>query len=533
MFIKKNPNVTKISEVVSENTGLSIKEFLNPVSNPDVRNLKEGVELLKSFRKKPVKIVADYDVDGVCGLSILDLGLQLYGIQAITRIPYRFSEGYGLSESIIDEIGEPGALLLTVDNGITAVEAIEKAKKIGMTVIVIDHHLPIIAEGSIKLPAADIIIDPNAYEEESYKDYCGAGLAYRFIKELLPNEDLSDLLVLASLATVCDIMNLTGANHWLVKEGLRLINQGKGTKGLRALIQNEKKEGIITEKDFGFLFGPIINASGRLEDEGATRSFNLVHENKNDPTTQAQLYFRALKMHAINEERKKIVKDALKDLNFTEKNVVLYDPDLCEGIVGLVASNLCERTKSPAIVFTKSENGLLKGSGRSIKQIHLKNVLDEMQPLIEKYGGHAGAAGVTIKEENLEKFRETFKKICVLPEEKDDVYYDLELDLFDLQDTYQELTKYAPYGKGNPNISYYVKLKNFSETFVGEEKNHLQIVMTLPTDETISFIGFNLREKFEELGKPKSITCVGTLEKKNYQGKESYSFQMIDIESGE
>ena len=225
MFLKKDDAI-ELKEVIERNTGISIDELQHESRFPKIINIKEGVSLVYKFIKenpdKKIYCVGDYDVDGVSASSIIDWGFQKLGKEITIRIPKRLSEGYGLSAKIIDEF-EDGGLVITVDNGITAIPAIEKAKSRGMTVIVIDHHLP---GRNPELPPADIIIDPHIYAESEYKPLCGAALAYYFVKEMFPDAKLIPLLVLASIATVTDVMPLTGVNRTLVKDGINALNKG-------------------------------------------------------------------------------------------------------------------------------------------------------------------------------------------------------------------------------------------------------------------------------------------------------------------
>ena len=218
----KNFSLT-VREFIEKTHGKDADNFLHPEKNPEIPQLKEAVQYFKRCAEAhmPVTIIGDYDADGIMASTIMKIGLSRYGVDAKVRIPRRFSEGYGLSEKIIDEIKE--GLVITVDNGIAAITAIRKAKEKGLSVIVTDHHLPKKEEGKVSLPPADHIIDPWAYLDAEYTGYCGAGIAYRFIKELLLGQNTDDLKVLAAIATVADVMDITGANWVLVKEGLDIL----------------------------------------------------------------------------------------------------------------------------------------------------------------------------------------------------------------------------------------------------------------------------------------------------------------------
>ena len=214
----KNFSLT-VREFIEKTHGKDADQFLHPEKNPEIPQLKEAVQFFKRCTEAhmPVTIIGDYDCDGIMASTIMKIGFARYGVDAKVRIPRRFTEGYGLSEKIIDEI-ESG-LIVTVDNGIAAIPAIKKAKAKGLSVIVTDHHLPKEDNGKEILPPADHIVDPWVYPDAGYTGYCGAGTAYRFIQELLPGQNTDDLKVLAAIATVADVMDITGANWSLVKEG--------------------------------------------------------------------------------------------------------------------------------------------------------------------------------------------------------------------------------------------------------------------------------------------------------------------------
>lgn len=273
MEFNKRTNAKTLAQVIENRTGMTVDAFLHPDPEPYLYGLRESVAFLKQTVGSItcIYIFADYDCDGIMSGIILYLSIQEYvkDIPVQIRFPRRFSEGYGISEKAVDEIPD-GSLLLTVDNGITAVTPIQKAKEKGVRVIILDHHLA----GDI-LPDADWIVDPHTETNSAFQDYCGAGLAYRFAKELLPKDHplLDKLLVFAGIATVADMVPLLGANRYLVQKSLEYINAGIGTDGLRALLRilNVRH---ITEETYGFLIGPICNASGRILDNGAKDVFH-------------------------------------------------------------------------------------------------------------------------------------------------------------------------------------------------------------------------------------------------------------------
>ena len=304
LYVKRN-DFKSIKEVVEYNTGMSAEEFTVDVRDGFIKNLDNAVKFAKEFLKtnstSKITIVGDYDCDGIMATGIMAIAFRLYGVEVETRLPKRFSEGYGLSEKIIDEIDE--GLIITVDNGIAAVKAIEKAKKKGLSVIIIDHHLPLsyTIDGNKKiiLPDADVIVDPAAEDESDFSNYCGAALAYHFARKLLPDMKLKNLLVLASIATVADVMPLVGPNRTMVKDGLKYINQGVSVPGLKALLENIELTNV-QESDYGFKLGPLFNAPSRMYDNGADKALALISSDYDNP----RIKHRAAFLVKTNELRK-------------------------------------------------------------------------------------------------------------------------------------------------------------------------------------------------------------------------------------
>lgn len=515
MFKSNQQNFENIKEVIEFNTKMSIDEFLHPEEMPYIHNLEKAVKCLVKNANRQVTIVGDYDVDGICATAIIYWGLRAYGLFPKTRLPHRFSEGYGLSEKIIDEI--PDGLVITVDNGIAAFKAIEKAKEKGLTVIVTDHHLaPCDSNKNRVIPNADVIVDPNAEDITKYKEYCGAGIAFRFVQELLKdkNVNLDDLLVMASIATVCDVMKLVGANRMLVKKGLDAINSGRGLPGLLGLLKQMNLTEHITEEDYGYRIGPTINAAGRLLDNGSEQVLKVFKMGKDNPYLESGSKF----LLSLNEERKERVKNWLPIVDRLangSRPIVVYHPEIEEGIIGILAAELTEKYQCPSIVFTKMENGNLKGSGRSIEGIHLKNVLDEIQDMILGYGGHEGAAGLSIACGTLSSFKDAFvKAVGKLPEMQEDEQYDLEIKLNQnsLEEIMRELNLFAPFGVGNPKPVFKLTFSVSNYKRIGDGKSFYM------RGKILSLMGFDLAAKYEEMNCPQIINCIGTLRENWYKG---------------
>lgn len=529
MFIKRD-NAETIAEVVTRNTGVEASEFIKEEKMLYIYNLEEAAEFIKNYIESnpdcPVSIVGDYDSDGINGTCVLYWAFRALGIKPYLRLPHRFTEGFGLNVNIIDEI-ESG-LLVTVDNGVAAYDAIKKAKDKGLAVVVIDHHLaPVDENGNQKLPPADIIVDPSIEDISEFHSYCGGALAYRLAKELHPDKMLRELEVLASIATVTDVMPLVRENRAIVREGLEHINNGFMLPGLKALYQELSLNKPINEDTYGFNIGPCFNASGRLYDDGAERVLSLLVAGKTSPETM----HKAQEIIRTNERRKDIVREdmkvALSKVTDT-RPIVVVDENFGEGIVGIIAGRLTEEFNCPSIVFTKGHTeGILKGSGRSIEGYNLKEILDRVaaRGLVYKFGGHAGAVGVSIEAKNLEAFTKAFvEETGELPVKTDDVYYDLELDFDTLDETMEDLDKYAPYGEGNARPVFHLTYECDGIGKKIADGSHFYV-----KDSYMSVMGFGLAEKWESLGCPTKMEMVGYISESEWNGKISRKFELVDF----
>ena len=357
---QKDKKLKTIKDVVLHNTKQTEKEFFNKKKNY-IDQTKEAASMIKHFIEEgeQITIFGDYDVDGITSSGVLDLAITGLGGLTDVIFPKRFSEGFGISEKAVEKIND--GLLITVDNGIAGVEAIRKAKEKGITVIITDHHQP--NDDGI-FPPADIIINPNAIEGScDFNGFCGAGIAYKLSEELLGEGHplLKRLVSLAAIGTIADVMDLVGENRLIVIEGLKELNKRHSDfMGIDALIEVLELESI-NATTVGFKIGPIINAVGRLYDDGAKDAFELLK--CKDRTEAANLANRLI---TINENRKDIVnkwkKIADEKLNVKNEPIIIaYLPGVPEGIVGILAGRLKEEYDRPTIVFSDAEEkGILK-----------------------------------------------------------------------------------------------------------------------------------------------------------------------------
>ena len=327
MSWKKRGKARNITEVIKEISHLTLEEVSNPVSIPSssIMGMEEAADILLQaiYENKPITIVGDYDADGITSTAILWHVLRYLGVTARTRLPKRYSEGYGLSMRVVEEI--KSGVVITVDNGISALEQIKAAKEKGLTVIVLDHHLP----GS-ELPEADIVVDPHiAPDQSGFSDYCGAGLACKMAQLLIDDDEfLKKMKALAAIGTVADVMPLVKDNRIIVKEGLNCINQHNLPVGLLALI-NAVGIRRVDEQTIGFTIGPLLNAPGRLHDDGAMQSLEILITED-----YAEAESKAFSLIETNNLRKDLLKKGMERAHEIIRNerkenvnpICIYDP---------------------------------------------------------------------------------------------------------------------------------------------------------------------------------------------------------------
>lgn len=445
-----------------------------------INGLQDVAKYILANKKRHFFIIGDYDVDGVMSTGIMMKVLGYHGIDAEYYIPHRFTDGYGANPKIIDLVPE-NSVVIMVDNGIVAFPATEAAVGKHCDVIIIDHHLGA-EDGSF--PPAKFIIDPNAIENQcEFTHYCGAGLSYKLAEELkIPDDLLEECSALAAYATVADVVPLTGEN-WLIASNL---DKGYCNIGLNALLKLFKVEDPSSD-DAGFKICPAINAPGRLIDDGATRSLQLILE---DDPEEAEI--KAKKLKDLNEDRKMLVEMSMRKAEkILERDgfdrVIAFVSDIPSGIVGIVAGKLAEKYRVPAFVFSDAGEGVIKGSARTYGDNHLKKLLDKCSSLLLKYGGHAAAAGLSMNAENIDEFRRVMAENVKEPLEEDILYYDGEIDSETFLDTIEELDKAAPYGEGNPPFIFKASLT------INEKKPYVQMgkYLKLVTDEKIDVLCFD------------------------------------------
>lgn len=449
--------------------------------------LKDGEKTAQILKEKitegkKIRIIGDYDVDGVVATYIFMEALSDCGAEVDFRIPERIRDGYGLNSRLIEEAEADGVnTILTCDNGIAAVKQVDFAKECGMTVLITDHH-----ELQEQLPKADALVNPKQKDcAYPYKGLCGAAVAYKVAKLLYKaceklEEEAEKFIAFAAIATVCDVMELTGENRTIVSLGLSALKKSTHC-GIRALCEANgiEMEELDTYR-LGFILGPCINATGRLQT--AVRGVELL---LTEDEKEAKIIAQELKK--LNDIRKELTAKGVQEaVEIVEKNkeldkvLVVFLPDCHESLAGIIAGRLRERYNRPTIVLTKAENGL-KGSGRSIEQYSMFEKLTECREFLTQYGGHPMAAGLSLTEDNYLPLAQKLNESCGLTEE--DLTLKISIDAilalsglsFSLV---EELTKLEPYGKGNEKPVFAERgLKILQMKAIGKERKMFRFLV--------------------------------------------------------
>lgn len=456
-----------------------------------MKDMNLAIEILreKIAEEKKIRIIGDYDIDGINATYILLEGLEHLGAQVDSDIPDRMLDGYGLNADLIDRAYKSGVdTIITCDNGIAAADAIAYGKELGMTIIVTDHHeVPfeeIDGRKRYVLPPADAVIDPKREEcEYPFQGLCGAAVAYKLIEtfyEVLGKDvdDMDYLIENVAIATVGDVMDLVDENRIFVKEGLEMLKRTKNL-GLKALIEcTEIEPSRLSAYHIGFVLGPCLNASGRLDT--AKRALHLLRAKDK---READILAGDLK--ALNDSRKDMTKVAVEQaLELIETTplqnddvLVVYLPECHESLAGIVAGRIREKYYKPVFVLTDGEGGV-KGSGRSIETYHMYEELNRCKELLTKYGGHAMAAGLSMKKESVEPFRKMLNERCSLT--KDDltekVLIDMIMPLQCVTESFvAELENLEPFGKGNTKPVFALRnVQLVTAKILGRNKNVLK-----------------------------------------------------------
>ena len=517
-----------LSELVSRlivNRNIISDEMIRSYINPDfdkfheareMKDLEKSVDILREKIKaqNKIRIVGDYDVDGVISIYILYSALKRCNANVDYEIPDRIKDGYGINMNIIKQAKEDGVdTILTCDNGISAIDQIKYAKELGITVIVTDHHdIPFVEKENnvrefISL-SADAVVNPKQSEcNYKFKQLCGAGVAFKLVEILyetfnIDKKECYKFIEFLAIATVCDVVDLVDENRIFVKKGLELINSTTNL-GLQELIREcELTEKTLSVYHLGFIIGPCINASGRLD--SAKRGLELLLSDDEEEAVRL-----AKELVKLNEDRKdmtmKGVETAVEIIEksgmINDKVFVIYIPDIHESLAGIIAGRIKEKYNVPTLVITKAEHGV-KGSGRSIEEYNMFEELIKCKDLLEKFGGHPMAAGFSLKEENIDEFRRRLNENTILKDEdllrKVTIDSVLPLDAISY-DVINDLERLEPFGKSNSKPLFAEKNINLLKaTILGKNRNVLKLKLKTRMNKALDAIYFGDIEKFEE-----------------------------------
>ena len=518
----------------------SPEQFHDPLLLNDMEAAVETI-LASIYAGEQIYVYGDYDADGICATSIVfDFLYRELKAKILPHIPSRFEEGYGLNDNALAELVEKGAkLIITVDCGISNGELIAKYSRVGVKFIVTDHHTVPADRSGLELAKA--IIHPQLSPNYPFSDLCGTAVAWKLIVALrrrsqetglIGSFDADKYLDLVALATNCDIMPLKGENRTIVALGLKRVNS-KPNPGLKALLEVAQIYEPIAAYHFGYVLGPRLNASGRVEN--ALSAVKLL--TSQDSATQRQL---AQKLDDLNKLRQKLTSELLLNAekqvqeNLDNKLYFVHGEEWPEGIVGLVAGKLTEKYSRPVLVAS-IKNGVVVGSARSIVKFNITEAISTQAHLLSKYGGHAQAAGYTLDHAHLDEFKAGLVEIANTQLSDLDLQADLIIDakvsLADIdKKSIAEMQKLEPFGFGNRTPTLAVQsLQIISKNTVGKEAKHLKLRLKDKSGKEISCIGFGLGEYLDKLGDNVIIDIAGNPELNEWNGNKSVQFKLRDI----
>ena len=506
-----------------------------------MKDMDKAIDILleKIREEKKIRVIGDYDIDGINATYVLLEGLKYLGADVDIDIPDRMKDGYGLNKHLIDRaFDEDVDTIITCDNGIAASAEIAYGKLLGMTIIVTDHHeVPYEEKEEGKcyiLPNADAVIDPKQEEcMYPFKGLCGAAVAYKLVEALVGAagadiDDVDYLMENVAIATVGDVMDLVDENRIFVKQGLEMLKRTKNL-GLKALIECTGVDVThLSAYHIGFVLGPCLNASGRLDT--AKRALELLNAK-----TRREADVLAGDLKALNDNRKDMtlvaVKQAIEMIETSslkdDKVLVVYLPECHESLAGIVAGRIRERYYKPCFVLTKTEDGV-KGSGRSIEAYHMYEALNECKDLLSKFGGHKLAAGLSLEEENVEIFREKLNGKATLTEEDliAKVSIDMQLPLQYVNERLvEEISYLEPFGKGNAKPIFVEKqIEIINARKLGKNQNVLKMQVRDAQGTAVEAMYFGDVEVFEQYlkersGRPLSFTYYPTVNE--YMGRKT------------
>ena len=537
---KRNEKINSLEEYICNNLNLKDISELDARKNFTINaNIVEDIKVLLEAHKNNGKIyvVGDYDVDGIMSLSELEMiFVSLKITNYVMRTPKRITEGYGLSRAIVNEIlaDKDISLVILADNGITAIDAVKEFRDNDIDVVIIDHHLR--SKDGI-VPNANVILNPMAFGDNNanFHNYCTAGLVFKLAESLnIDSKFLKIINSFAAIGTIADSVPLKLDNRNIVKSGLATLTSKEGrTTGLYALLEKFWCLYRCDEDDIGYKIGPCINAAGRLFDNGAKDVYEALKYSSNN-IDEARKAIE--KLFEINNERKGIISEQMPlILNHIEREqlnklpIIIVKSSAPEGVLGILSGQITERFNKPSFVLGQTPEGYLKGSGRSAKDsVHIKKLLDSCSDLLIKYGGHECAGGVSLKEENFNRFYEKAIEFSrpFVSEENDVLFYDFEIDASEVKNWAENIIKYKPFGEENPLPIFYVRNFTCSKDaeLLGENKKTIKF-----TDvNNIAALNFNVSSEIikNQVCLNKTYSFIGTINK-NIIGKDTITYQIL------
>jgi len=524
--------------------GISTYEQAEKFFRPDIKDLhdpflmkgmKDAVDRIELAIKKGEKILVygDYDVDGTTSVSMMYSFLTRFSEKMGYYIPDRYDEGYGISFKGIDYAqSHDYSLIISLDCGIRAVKQVEYASNKNIDFIICDHHTP-----GLNIPRAISILNPKQLDcDYPYKELSGCGVGFKLIqayseKNNIDFTEIAEYLDLLVVSIGADIVEMTGENRIMAYYGLKLINSSPRT-GIKALMIKSGKTGTFSISDVVFGIAPRINAAGRIEH--GKRAVEILIE---EDTEKVKILADGIENYNLHRKEldKNITEEALDMIDQNKKSTVVFSADWHKGVVGIVASRLIESHYKPTIVLSEKDDELT-GSARSVKGFDLYNALLQCEHLLEKFGGHKYAAGLTVKKSNLDAFIKEFEKVVSKSITSDQLEPEIEVDMeIDIKNVtpklYRIIKQFAPFGPKNrtPNfVSKGVQDCGYGKK-VGSDKSHLRLVLNTAEDQTITSIGFGMADCFEKTNENKNFDICYTIDENKWQGKTSLQIKLKDL----
>ena len=546
-IVDKLAEKLKVSKIVSHLLvlrGITTYQQAEKFFRPDINDLhdpflmkgmKDAVDRIELALKKGEKILVygDYDVDGTTSVSMMYSFLNRFSKNIGYYIPDRYDEGYGISFKGIDYAQEKEcSLIIALDCGIRAVKQVEYASNKSIDFIICDHHNP-----GINVPRAISILNPKQNDcDYPYKELSGCGVGFKLIqayseKNNIDFTEIAEYLDLLVVSIGADIVEITGENRIMAYYGLKMINTSPRI-GIKVLMEKSGKSGEFSISDVVFGIAPRINAAGRIEH--GKRAVEILIE---EDTEKAKILAEGIENYNLHRKEldKNITEEALNMIDPSKKSTVVYSKDWHKGVVGIVASRLIEKHYKPTIVLSEKD-GELTGSARSVKGFDLYNALLKCEHLLEKFGGHKYAAGLTVKKSNLNSFISEFEKVVshliTSDQLEPEIEVDMEIDIDEVTPKlYRILKQFAPFGPKNrsPNfVSHNVQDCGYGKK-VGEDKSHLRLVLNTVDDKTIISIGFGMGDYFKIIKDNQTFDVCYSIDENEWNGKKSLQLRIRDI----